>query len=1052
MTVDDKIMKFHIPFLPDTIGRPRLHKQLEDCTNYKLTLVSAPPGYGKTTLVAEFARATKTSVLWHSIEARERDVPNLTEHAIQIFKHIYPLLDQQLLMADLNVDNSAVRICEYLSGGIQEDIIYVLDDVHLLIGSRSAEAWLQTFVEHLPPHIHLVIITQIVPTLPLTQMIARREVMAIGADQLRFRIDEIEELASLMESKHPATLKPDDLALHLEGWPAGTMLALQPLPKDVQRSVLKGRDGAEGLFDILAESVFNREQPRMRHFLLATSILTHFSPDICIQALGIEDSHALLIQALNRNLFVSRVAGGMVYHRLFRDYLRNRLKSQHPQRYARLNQQVGEWFSSQGELEKAFEHYILAGEVEDAVAIVEQLCTSYYAQGKLETLLTWRDILGEFISEAPRLAYNCAKIETDRYEYDRVEQDLDIAEDSFHKQGDSVGQVEVILQRCRLHLRHGRTEEVINITDHLFTNYDLNANLQARAFHMLGLALIQQDQHLDAIEHLQHASVYYESVGDQYALASVLQDIEVAYLRCGRLDEASVCLQRVVGLWRLLGRDDTLALAINNLGYHYHQHGNYKQALLTLGEGRVIAERARNKRAQSYIYWSLGDVQRDISDFQEALEHYQRALELNANREPHLHCSVTLSLSSLYRWYGNVPDADYLLEEAEALATEYQFESEKLFTQALSLRLNAVRNPQATLPKLEAVLQQLFERNAFIYYIQVLGLCAGVALHCEDEATCHDYLKLGYDAQQDNQNIQPLIAEIYHDPQLKTFFKHHRQQYGTMAHELDLLERSVIMPEVNLSLTILPTPESSSPFALQVYAFGEGKIEWDGVTVSTQESKAHRSRELFYYLLFMGAKTRQAISLEFWADSSAKKVRSNFHTTLYRIRKALGENSIIYRDNLYMVNPDIRVWCDAREMEACVNQARLLPLTDARADDLWRRAVSMYSGEFLSSIFGGWVTTMREMYYEMYLESLIGAGNCARARGDFHDAIHLYQRCLNSDPFREDAHRALMKCYAAKGEKKLILLHFEKLKDMFQRELGVDPSSQTIELAQKLVL
>lgn len=1052
MTVDEKMIKIHIPFLPDTISRPRLQKQLEESINYKVTLVSAPPGYGKTTLVAEFARATSTPVLWHSIEARERDVPNLTERAVQIFKHYYPLIDQQLLMAGLNADNSAVRICEYLSNGGQDDIIYVLDDAHLLIGSRSAEAWLQTFVEHLPAHVHLIMITRIVPSLPLTQMIARREVMAIGTDQLRFRMDEIEELSLLMGAKQPASLNPKELAVHLEGWPAGTMLALQPLPKDVQLSVLEGKEGPEGLFDVLAESVFNREQSRMRHFLLATSTLTYFSPDICTQALEIEDSHALVIQALNRNLFVSRVAGGMVYHRLFRDFLRRRLQAQHPQRYIKLNEQAGAWFLSQNELEKAFEHYMLAGLVDDAIAIVEQICSTYYAQGKLETLLTWRKELGEHIDHAPRLAYNCAKIETDRYEYDRVDQDLQIAEQGFLAQGDVSGEVEVSLQRCRLHLRHGRTEEVIATVDILFSDYELDPALNARAYHMLGLALIQQDKHMEAVACLKQSSDYYDSIGDQYALASVLQDIEVAYLRCGRLDEASVCLQRVVALWRSLGREDTLALAINNLGYHYHQRGNYKQALLTLEEGRIIAERARNRRAESYMCSSLGDLQRDLSDFQEALGQYQRALELNDNREPHLHCAVTLSLSTLYRWYGNAQDAEYLAEEAEALASEHRFAGEKLMAEALTLRLDADGNPQAILPKLDHILGQLAKRNAHMYYIQVLGLCAAVALRCDDEGICHQYLKLGYDTKQNNQNIQPLIAEIQHDLPLKAFLKQHRQRYGAIAHELDLLERSIVTTDSNLSLTVLPTPETVSPFIINVYAFGESKIECDGVIVSTQESKAHRSRELFYYLLFMGAKSRQAISLEFWAESSAQKVRSNFHTTLYRMRKALGENSIIYQDNLYMVNPDILVWCDAREMEACVNQARLLPLTDARADDLWQRAVSMYTGEFLSSVYGDWVVIKREMYYEMYLEALIGAGNCARVRGDFHVAIQLYQHCLTEDPFREDAHRALMKCYAAKGEKKLILLHFEKLKAMFQRELGVDPSSQTIELAQKLVL
>jgi DNA-binding SARP family transcriptional activator len=201
----------------------------------------------------------------------------------------------------------------------------------------------------------------------------------------------------------------------------------------------------------------------------------------------------------------------------------------------------------------------------------------------------------------------------------------------------------------------------------------------------------------------------------------------------------------------------------------------------------------------------------------------------------------------------------------------------------------------------------------------------------------------------------------------------------------------------------------------------------------------------------MSSSEREEISLEFWPDSSVERVRSNFHTTLYRTRRAVGENVIIFKNDLYMINPTLDIWCDAKQLEILTNQARLLPLSDVRAEDLWRRAVNSYHGDFLASLDARWISAQREIYNEMYIEALIGTGNCARARKDYQAAIRTYRHCLKVDPYREDAHRALMKCYADLGEKNQILIHYKKLEELFEQELGVKPSMQTIELAEKLV-
>ncbi|MBI5960084.1 MAG: hypothetical protein HY866_15195, partial [Chloroflexi bacterium] len=211
------------------------------------------------------------------------------------------------------------------------------------------------------------------------------------------------------------------------------------------------------------------------------------------------------------------------------------------------------------------------------------------------------------------------------------------------------------------------------------------------------------------------------------------------------------------------------------------------------------------------------------------------------------------------------------------------------------------------------------------------------------------------------------------------------------------------------------------------------------------------ARELFLYLLFNGPESRERLSVAFWPDSPTKQVRAVFHTTLYRARQALGENAIIFRDGVYLINPDLNLWCDAIELENFTRQARLLPMRDARTENLWSKAVNLYHGDFLPGRDIDWVFYRRQTLLEAYIEALVGVGNCARARHSFRDAITSFRHALDADPYREDAHRAIMMCFAELGEKHQVLAHFQRMQDLFLTELGLDPSEETVSLADQLL-
>ncbi|MBZ0310591.1 MAG: AAA family ATPase, partial [Anaerolineae bacterium] len=345
-----------VPYLTSTLLRHSLLEELQAADQHRLILVSAPPGYGKTTLIAQFAHHSPLAVAWLTLTERERDLPNLQWHAVHALEQVIPDIHELKHMPHQPTPHDlAVNIAYFLRDHLEEDIFFVLDDVHYLIGSLAAEQWLYALVEAMPARCHLIIISRVLPDLPLVEMISRREILAFGQEKLCFSPAEIDGLAQQMGNKSLPKTQIDAL----EGWPAGVVLSLHPpLPAEVQES-LHGK-GPEALFNVLASSMLSFQLPDIRNFLLASSVLTQVTPEVCSKALGIPNSHELLASVLNQHLFASRATGGIIYHQLFRDFLQNTLKRTSRDQFSRLHLSAARWFQNNEQLETAFTHYLAA--------------------------------------------------------------------------------------------------------------------------------------------------------------------------------------------------------------------------------------------------------------------------------------------------------------------------------------------------------------------------------------------------------------------------------------------------------------------------------------------------------------------------------------------------------------------------------------------------------------------------------------------------------------------------------------------------------------------
>lgn len=1039
-----------IPNLTGVIDRPRLLAKLESVLQHKITLLCAPPGYGKTTVAAQYAHQANHPVIWYRFEDRERDIPTFHDHCIEALSAVAPAVADLKYAPGYTPVELASSVANALREGFETPFVFVLDDVHTLNGSAAVELWMRTFVTLAPANCHIIIISRILPSLPMTEMIARREMVAIGQDQLRFTADEIMTLAETLYDFRLPRANAEKLLGQLEGWPAGTILALQPLPQDLEFLMLSGGEGPEALFYALADLMLDAQPPGLRDFLLASSTLSRITPELISSALKLPDSSEWLAELLNRNLFVSRNSNGLVYHRLFREYLQQRLSEQRPEWFKQLHRNAADWFDHNGDFDEAFIHYIEADYPSFAEQAISPLIQAYYSQGRVETLLRWNDMLVRADVRNPQLLYVCASIYLTRYAYDTAEALLADAERLFCIQDDTPGVINVQLQRALINIQRGHYFPAITLVQPLVQSPPANTKLHGGALRLLGFANLKLGLVDTATQHLEHALELYRRVGDLSNTANVLQDLELAYLQTGRLEDASACLQEVVAMRRSLGSPIGLAHALNNLGYHYHQFGDYAQAQKNFEEGLSIVSQVQDRRTECHLLWSLGDLQRDRGSFDEALTQYNRALELISNYEPSLRCNILFSISTLRRWQNHFYDAVALAEEALTIADAHQLTRESAMARAAMWAARAFMGELTTAAhELDLAASSLQEIHAKSEIVHILTLRALVSFLHNDRSRAESYLRSAAQTAQSGASAQPLIAEVVHHPFIENLVPSEAQKFSLVAHGIAQLRKAQVKP-TNI-IRLQDKLDSEMIYSLRIQTLGKEIIERDGVLVLTTDWRAAAAKELFFYLLFIGAETREQISLNFWPDSSSNRVRSNFHTTLYRVRQALGENVIIFKDETYRVNSGLDIWCDAHEFQNLARQARPLPTRDARTEDLWRRAASLYHGDFLPQLDSEWILAYREELRETYLESVVRLGLCAQARKDYKQAIMMFKQALKLDPYREENHRTLMICYADQGERGKIQTHYRYLQRLFDEELAVEPSRETEVLVRSLL-
>lgn len=385
------------------VARPRLTQHLTAGLQRELTLISAPAGFGKTTLLGEWREVSAkeaVSIAWVSLDKHDNHVTRFMTYVIAALQAIQPDLGRhaQALLSAAPAASEAVLVSLINDlAAFNGEIAIVLDDAHVIEAQAVHEA-LEFLLDNLPPHAHVIIASRTEPPLALARLRARNQLTEIHAAELRFTPD---EAADFLQRIMKLELPVDALAALIdrtEGWAAGLQLAALSLQQPPDRSCpLEPVSGSNRfILDYLVEEVLQRQTEDVQTFLLQTSILERLTGPLCDAVVDHDttrsNSQAMLELLERLNLFVVPLDAQRQwyrYHHLFAELLRDRLQHWQPERVTDLHQRASAWFAAHALPREALQHALAAGDCERAAELIESLARNGLYRNDIAALHRW---------------------------------------------------------------------------------------------------------------------------------------------------------------------------------------------------------------------------------------------------------------------------------------------------------------------------------------------------------------------------------------------------------------------------------------------------------------------------------------------------------------------------------------------------------------------------------------------------------------------------------------------------------------------------------------
>lgn len=635
------------PIRPGWVKRPHLISQLNAGLEHKLILVSAPAGYGKSTLLSEWVHQSPIPAVWLTLESADNSPSRFWSYFISTLQAVPALRDSlakesllglEGILPAASPEESLTSLVDAIARS-PDPFILVLDDLHL-ITDTSVHKGLVFLLEHLPASadgMHLVVASRMDPPWPLARMRARAQTVELRTRDLRFTP---EEATRFLNQTMGLSLTANDVAQldqRTEGWIAGLQIAALSMQKqdDIPAFLERFSGSHRFILDYLIEEVLAQQPPRMIEFLLKTSILDKLTSSLCDVVTGTPGSQELLVQLEQSNVFLTSIDDEQRwyrYHHLFGDLLRKQLMTNRAADVPALHSRASEWYEANGNLREAILHALQA----DDMRLVARLVSGnilLLAEGEdlPELLERFQSTRLEDICSRPWLCISVAWAKAYTAQMDEAESLIDRMEASLTGKVSEEEQAHLmghgLTIRAYVQWLKGSFEKAVDISREALVRIPPDDALErANILVIMGLALGNTGNNSDAIHTFRDAVSFSLKSGNRYLYIYASSCLVYALKGIGQLRESFEICQETIRFAEQSDEDYfVLAIGLGARGDILRLWNELHESLKSAQQAVALAEKWKQADTLHFSLTVLTDSYLALGDFKEAGNTIQRS-------------------------------------------------------------------------------------------------------------------------------------------------------------------------------------------------------------------------------------------------------------------------------------------------------------------------------------------------------------------------------------------------------------------------------------------
>lgn len=1056
------LAKISPPRLGDYYVRQRLFESLDNARKRPVIWISAPAGAGKTTLVKSYLEYKKIKPHWYQVDEGDHDIASFFYYLGLLGKQAAPRRKKQLPLLTpeylLGLPTFARNFFRELFSRLKAPGVLVLDNYQEVQPDSQLHDLLAIAFAEIPEGINVIVISRSDPPPVFTRLRASQIMNLLGWEQLRLMPEETAGLGQLRCGNKPIAKQTlDKLHSQTGGWVAGVVLLLEQDKDLLWGEAMTDPENHAVIFDYFTNELFCKAEPVSQQFLLRTALLPKFTASTAMQLTGNEQTEKILSDFIRRNFFTVRHMGSppsYEYHPLFREFLQNQGREIFSAaELAALQFAAAQLLQNQGQIEEAAALFIALQNVEQLTLLISQHGRSLVQTGKWQTLLRWYNAIpAEVLATQPWLLFwlASATMPMDLFKArDLYKQALEM----FVAQNDPVGAYlswaggvdTFLLLWADFHPLDEWIDQFTEIHER-WPQYP-NAEIEARVTYGMFTALMwRQPDHPELHTWLQRAEVMlHKEIDPGYRIMLGVYLLFFYIWWLGNLSKAELLVKVIEPLAR---STDIGPLAQLMWKYIEAQFAaatdSYQDCIKAVEEGLGIANESGvyvlNFTLHSKaVYGAFAAGKLEVARVH--LEQMAPLLQEKAYFDrAHYHY--------LCSWLA-------LLEGDLSQAREQAQHGLDLGKQAGG----AICCPFLSLTMAQ-VLTELGEHQQSAQYLQAAeqwGQRVGSA-----SIKCHSLLNQAYlqltkaDGKQSRDlsllqealNFLKSLGYVSHlwivwrrDVMLQLYTE-------ALQHNIEVEYVQSVIRKRQLIPRDPPLHINNWPWQLRIYTLGRFSLLLNNETVVFKGKAQKRPLELIKTLIALGGRdvAEDTISEALWPDADGDAAHSTFNTTLYRVRKLLGDDVLRLSDGKLTLNSTL-CWVDVWACERLFGQLEHALQNNDSAEDsaaVLQQILDYYHGPFLKEEGSGWVLSLRERLKTRLLRAIdaqiLKETNCSRA-------IALYERAIQIDDLAEHSYQGLMACLAAQGNYLEALAVYERCRQLFQATFEIEPSQATQQLA-----